>query len=170
MRFKADVGAFIRWQGRRGCADDLVTLDTPWVLAANMDSVSSSLVVKLSLATASAILFFFWCGLCRPEVSLWYASNLILGFIHSEIVMIYFIPLLCHFYLLQIFLATSETKITMMVATIMMMMMLREYAVMKAGSRWALAMMRSSVKNAQPEPVSTTDGWVSLVILTVDIR
>ena len=87
-----------------------------------------------------------WCGLCRPEVILRSVSNLILDFIHSEIVMIDIIPLFRNLYLLQVFLAPSETTITVMVAPIIIMMMLREYAVMNASSRWALAIMKLSAK------------------------
>ena len=86
-------------------------------------------------------------GLCCPEVSLWSVSDLILDLIHSEIVMIDLTPRFCHLYFLQIFLAPSETTITVMVdPIIMMMMMLRASAVRNDGSRWALATMRLSVR------------------------
>ena len=73
-------------------------------------------------------------------------SNLILDLIHSEIFMIDLIPLFCHLYSLQVFLDPSETTITVMVAPITMMMMLRASTVSNSGSSWALAMMRLSVK------------------------
>ena len=90
--------------------------------------------------------FCVWWGMCRPEVSLRYVLNLILRFINYEIFMIDLTPLSPHLYLLQVFLSPLETTITVMVDSIMMMMTLRESAVRNAGSRWALAMMRLSMK------------------------
>ena len=60
--------------------------------------------------------------------------------------MIDLIPLFLHLYLLHVLLAPSETTITIMVAPIIMMMKLREYAVTNSGIRWAHDMMRLSVK------------------------
>ena len=82
-------------------------------------------------------------------------SNLILDLIHSEIFMIDLIPLFRHLYFLQVLLDTSETAITVMVAPIMMMMILRASAVRNAGSRWALAIMRLSVKTPSPRQCPT---------------
>ena len=90
--------------------------------------------------------FFICLGLCWTEASLWSVSDLILDLIHSEIVIIDLIPRICHLYFLQIFLAPSDTTITVMVSPIMMMMMLRAYSVRNSGSRWALARMRLSTK------------------------
>ena len=92
------------------------------------------------------ICFCDWWSLCRPEVSLRYVSNLILDLIHSEIVIIDFIPLFHNLYLLQVLLASSETTIIVTVDLIMMMMMLRAYAVINAGSSWAMSLMRLSAK------------------------
>ena len=92
------------------------------------------------------LFLYAWWGLCLPEVSLRYLSNLILYFIHSDIVIIYIIPLFQHLYYLQFFLDTLETNTTLMVAPIIMMMMLRKSAMNNSGSRRALAMMRLSVK------------------------
>ena len=99
--------------------------------------------------------FCFLWGLCRPEVSLRYVSNSILDFVHYEIVMIDLIPLFRHLYFLQVLLDTSDTAITVMVAPIMMMMILRASAVRNAGSRWALAIMRLSVKTPSPRQCPT---------------
>ena len=90
--------------------------------------------------------FCVWRGLCRPEVSLISVSNLILDFIHSEIVMIDLIPLFSRLYFIQVFLGPLETTINVMVAPIIMMMMFIASAVMNAGSRWEMAMMRLIVK------------------------
>ena len=85
-------------------------------------------------------------GMCCPEVSWWLVSDLILDLIHSEIVIIDLITRFHHLYVLQIFLAPSDTTINVMVSPIMMMMMLRVSAVRNSGSRWELVMVRLSVK------------------------
>ena len=109
--------------------------------------MSSPLWGNLSLATAFAKLcLFFSLGLCRPEVSWWSVSDLILELIHSLIVIIDLIPRFRHLCFLQTFLAPSETTVTVMVATIIMMMMSRASDVRNTGSRWELATMRLSVE------------------------
>ena len=85
-------------------------------------------------------------GMCCPEVSWWLVSDLTLDLIHSVILIIDLIPRLRHLYFLQTFLAPSETNITVMVAPIIMIIMSRVYYVRNTGNRWALAMMRLSVK------------------------
>ena len=73
-------------------------------------------------------------------------SDLILDFIHSEIIMIALIPLLNKLYCFQVFLDPSDTTITVMVSPLIMMMMVRASAVSNTGSRWALTMMILSLK------------------------
>ena len=119
---------------------------TSWVFVSNTDSVSSYLGIKVLAAMLLRLLLYCWWGLCCLEVSLRTVSDLILDLIHSKNFMIDLIPLFFNLYILQVFLAPSDTTINVMVANIMMMMMLRAYAVRKASSRWALAMMRLSVK------------------------
>ena len=72
--------------------------------------------------------------------------NLILDFIYYEIVMIDLIPLFRHLYLLQVFLAPSETTTAVKVACISMMIMLRDSDANNADCRGELARMRFSVK------------------------
>ena len=80
------------------------------------------------------------------EISFSDVSDLFLDFIHSEIVIIALIILLRYLYFLQVFLDPSETIISVMVDRIIVIMMLRASVVINTGSRWALAMMRLSVK------------------------
>ena len=80
------------------------------------------------------------------EVNLISVSNLILDLIHSEIVIIDLIALLHNLYFLQVFLDSLETTIILLVAPIIMMIMLRLYDVSNAVIRWALVMMRLSLK------------------------
>ena len=113
--------------------------------------------------------FCVWLSMCHPEVSLISVSNLILYFIHYEIVMIDLIPLFRHLYFLQVFLDPSETTITVMVDPIIIMMTLRASAVSNAGSRWALATMRFSrntlsLSQCPPLPVGF-HSFSSLLIL-----
>ena len=105
------------------------------MLVSDTDGVYYSLGVNVSLAAASVICLFVCLGLCRPELSLGSVSDLILNLIHYEIVIIDLIPRFCHLYFFQMFLALSETTITVMVTLIMMMMMLRVSAVRNFGSR-----------------------------------
>ena len=76
----------------------------------------------------------------------WLVSDLILDLIHSIIVIFDLIPRFRHLYFLQTFLVLSDTTITVMVAPIIMMMMSRASDVRNTCSRWALEMMRLSVK------------------------
>ena len=115
--------------------------------------------------------FFVWWGLCHPEVSLISVLNLILDFIHSEIVKIEIIPLFWHLYFLQVLLAPSEKTITLMVYPIIMIMMFRVSAMSNAGIRWALEMMRLRVKTpilsqCPPLPVGF-HSFYSLLILNI---
>ena len=89
---------------------------------------------------------FVCLGLCGTDVSWWSVSDLILDLIHSIIVIIDLIPHFRHFYFLHTLIAPSETTITLVVAPIMMMMTLRSSDIRNSGRRWALAMMRLSVK------------------------
>ena len=102
--------------------------------------------VRYHLQCCVWLLLRFWWGMCRLDVSLRTVSDLILDLIHYEIFMIDLIPPFRNFYILQVVLDPSETTITMMVDPIIMMVILRAYAVSNAGSRWALIMMILSVK------------------------
>ena len=73
-------------------------------------------------------------------------SDLILDLIQSKIVIIDLIPRFHHLYVLHIFLASSDTTITVMVSPMMMMIILRVSAVRNSGSRWELVMVRLSMK------------------------
>ena len=55
---------------------------------------------------------FVCLGIWRPEVSLWFVSDLMLYLIHDEIFIINLIPLFCQLYFLWILLAPSDTTIT----------------------------------------------------------
>ena len=85
-------------------------------------------------------------GLCCPEVRWWSVSDLILNLIHSIIVIIDLIPRFHHLYLLQTFLAPSETTITAIVAPIIITMMLMESDARNNGRCWALEMLSLSMK------------------------
>ena len=118
----------------------------PWHLFPIREVCPIILGLRYILQLRLQLCFCVWWGLCRPEVSLISVSNLILDFIHSEIFMIDLIPLFRHLYFLKVFLAPSETTITVMVAPIIMMIMLRESDVINSDSRWALEMMRLRIK------------------------
>ena len=105
------------------------------MLVSDTDGVYYSLGVNVSLAAASVICLFVCLGLCRPELSLGSVSDLILNLIHYEIVIIDLIPRFCHLYFLKIFLAPSDTTITVTVSPITMMMMFRESSVRNSGIR-----------------------------------
>ena len=146
MRFTADVGAFIRRQVRKGCAYDLGTLDMPWALVSDTDDIFSSLGGNV-FENTSVIVFLCLVGPVLPRGKFVICVESYPGFIHSGNFIIYLIPILCHLCFLQVVLDPLETTITVMVAPIIMMMMLRESAVRNNGSRWALEMMMLSVKN-----------------------
>ena len=89
---------------------------------------------------------FVCLGLCGTDVSWWSVSDLILDLIHSIIVIIDLIPHFRHLYFRKTFLDTLETTITVIVAPIMMMMMSVVCYVRNVSRKWALSMMRLSVK------------------------
>ena len=60
--------------------------------------------------------------------------------------MIDLLPLFHHWNFLLVFLTTLETTITVLVAPIIIIIMLRAYAMRNAGGRWEMAMMRLSMK------------------------
>ena len=73
-------------------------------------------------------------------------SDLILDLIRSKIGMIDIIPPSHNLYLLQVLLAPSEITMTVTVAPIIIMTMLRVFAIRNIGSRWSLSMIMLSVK------------------------
>ena len=102
--------------------------------------------VRYRLQLLLKLYFYVWWGLFCQELCLISVLILILDLIHSENFIIDLIPLFRHLYLLQIFLAPSETTIAVIVAPIIIIMMSRDSAVMNDGRRWSLAMMRLSMK------------------------